>query len=304
MKALVGYTGFVGSNIYEAGEFDRVYNSKNITEAFGTHPDVLVYAGIRAEKYMANAEPQRDLDSIYEAEENISRISPKRLILISTIDVLDNPYGTNEDTEIDASSLQPYGANRLILEKWVRTNYPDALIVRLPGLFGKNIKKNFIYDLIKIVPSKLRENKIKELSEKEPEIMNSYTSLGNGFYQLNNDADMASLKTRFEDLGFTAVNFTDSRSRFQFYDLSRLWNDIVTAMDNDIRLIHMATEPVSAAEIYHRLKGTDFINEISDKPADYDFRTKYGKIYGSNTDYLTDKETVLKDICSFIQSNS
>ena len=45
MKALVGYTGFVGSNIYTSGEFDAVYNSKNIEEAFGTKPDLLVYAG-------------------------------------------------------------------------------------------------------------------------------------------------------------------------------------------------------------------------------------------------------------------
>lgn len=28
MNALVGYTGFVGSNIYEHGTFDKVYNSK------------------------------------------------------------------------------------------------------------------------------------------------------------------------------------------------------------------------------------------------------------------------------------
>lgn len=39
MKALVGYTGFVGSNIYAAGTFDAIYNSKNIADAFGTNPD-------------------------------------------------------------------------------------------------------------------------------------------------------------------------------------------------------------------------------------------------------------------------
>lgn len=35
MNALVGYTGFVGSNLYAKGTFDRVYNSKNIEEAYG-----------------------------------------------------------------------------------------------------------------------------------------------------------------------------------------------------------------------------------------------------------------------------
>ena len=28
MNALVGYTGFVGSNLYKKGQFDHIYNSK------------------------------------------------------------------------------------------------------------------------------------------------------------------------------------------------------------------------------------------------------------------------------------
>ena len=59
MNALVGYTGFVGSNLYTQGKFDCVYNSKNITEAFETYPDLLVYAGLRAEKYLANQAPEK-----------------------------------------------------------------------------------------------------------------------------------------------------------------------------------------------------------------------------------------------------
>ena len=47
MIALVGYTGFVGSNICAVAgkEIEAVYNSKNIEEAFGTCPDLLIYAG-------------------------------------------------------------------------------------------------------------------------------------------------------------------------------------------------------------------------------------------------------------------
>ena len=74
MKVLVGYTGFVGSNIYAAGRFDAVYNSKNIKEAYGTKPDLLVYAGLRAEKYLANNAPEKDMELIVQAEENISKI--------------------------------------------------------------------------------------------------------------------------------------------------------------------------------------------------------------------------------------
>lgn len=150
MKALVGYTGFVGSNLYASGDFDAAYNSKNIQEAYGTCPDLLVYAGLRAEKYLANNAPEKDMEQIMEAEHNIEKIKPKKLVLISTIDVFKEPKNVDERSVIDTENLHPYGYNRYQMELWVRKNYPDALIIRLPGLFGKNIKKNFILSLIHI----------------------------------------------------------------------------------------------------------------------------------------------------------
>ena len=89
MKALVGYTGFVGSNICEAAgnDIDALYNSRNIAEAYGTNPDLLIYAGLRAEKYLANNAPEKDLELIFQAERNIEKIDPKKLVLISTIDI-------------------------------------------------------------------------------------------------------------------------------------------------------------------------------------------------------------------------
>ena len=163
MTALVGYTGFVGSNIYAAGDFDAVYNSKNIEKAYGTEPDLLIYAGLRAEKYLANNAPEKDMELIYQAEKNIMRIAPKKLVLISTIDVFKAPRNVDENSVIDTENLHPYGYNRYQLEIWVRENYPDSLIIRLPGLFGQNIKKNFIFDMINLIPSMLKEEKLEEI---------------------------------------------------------------------------------------------------------------------------------------------
>ena len=89
MNALVGYTGFVGSNLYRSYKFDKIYNSKNIEESFGTNPDLLVYAGVRAEKYLANNNKEKDYEIILNAEDNIKKINPKKIVLISTIDVSD-----------------------------------------------------------------------------------------------------------------------------------------------------------------------------------------------------------------------
>ena len=303
MKSLVGYTGFVGSNIYESGEFDYVYNSKNIDEAYGTNPDYLVYAGLRAEKYLANNAPEKDLELIYQAQDNILRINPKKLILISTVDVFKSPYNVDENSKIDTENLHPYGYNRYLLEKWVRERFPNALIVRLPGLYGKNIKKNFIYDYINVIPSMLKTNIFLELIERDPEIKNYYSLQDNGFYKVNvSESQRDLLKEKFMKIGFSAINFTDSRSVYQFYNLNRLWNDIKVALSEELLLWHPATEPVSAEEVYKYLTGKTFVNELAGKPANYNYRTIYSNLFGGKNGYICDKQKVLEDIKKFVEN--
>lgn len=305
--ALVGYTGFVGSNIYAAGKIDAAYNSKNIEQAFGTNPDLLIYAGLRAEKYLANNAPEKDMELIIQAEENISKINPKKLVLISTIDVFKRPKFVDEKSDIDTEALHAYGYNRYQLELWVREKYPDALIIRLPGLFGKNIKKNFIYDYINVIPFMLKAEKFEELLAKEEDlgdsIKNYYILQENGFYKVNVPEEKKnSLKEKFRKLGFSALNFTDSRSIYQFYNLANLWEDINKALDAGITMWHPATEPVSASEVYEYLTGESFVNELSGTPADYDYKTIYADVFGGNGGYICDKEKVLKQIKSFVDN--
>ena len=302
MKALVGYTGFVGSNIYVSGDFDAVYNSRNIEEAYGTNPDLLVYAGLRAEKYLANNAPKKDMELVYQAEDNITKINPESLVLISTIDVFKNPKGVDEKTEIDTDNLHAYGYNRYQLELWTREKYPDALIIRLPGLFGKNIKKNFIYDYINLVPFMLNNEKFDELAKQDPGLKNYYILQDNGFYKVNvSDVDREMLKDKFKALGFSALNFTDSRSVYQFYNLGRLWSDIQVALHNGIKLWHPATEPVSAGELYKYITGEDFKNELRGIPAYYDYRTIYDGLFGGERGYICDKTCVMNEIKSFVE---
>lgn len=303
MIILVGYSGFVGSNILNAAgnEIDEVYNSKNIEEAYGKNPDILIYAGLRAEKYIANNAPEKDMELIYQAESNIEKINPKKVVLISTIDVFANPDGVDENSCVDTNRLAAYGYNRYQLELWVRDKYPDALIIRLPGLFGENIKKNFIYDFINIIPFMLKKEKYNELLEQNIEIAKYYKLQENGFYKvIVEDKDKEYLKNIFRKLGFSAICFTDSRSVYQFYNLARLWEDIKIALKAGIKLWHPATEPVSAGEVYEYLKGEVFINEISEIPAYYNYKTIYSEVFGGFDGYVARKDEVLADIKDFI----
>ncbi len=303
MIALVGYTGFVGSNIYAAAgeKIEAVYNSKNIENAYGTCPDVLIYAGVRAEKFLANREPQKDLEVIEQAEINIKKINPRRVVLISTIDVFKNPWNVNENSSVDTENLHAYGFNRYQLEVWVRKRYPDALIIRLPGLFGKNIKKNFIYDFINLVPSMLNQKVFLELSEEKPELREYYKLMDNGFYKLcGNGMDKDYLKVLFRQIGFTALNFTDSRSVYQYYNLAHLWDDIQRALDNNILLWHAATEPISAGALYEYLTGERFVNYLAAEPMHYDCRTVHGETFGSDGVYIENAATIMEEIKKFI----
>ena len=71
MKALVGYTGFVGSNLAASTKFDGLYNSKNVKEAYGTNPDVLYYSGVPAAKFIANKFPQQDMEIMEQIQQTL-----------------------------------------------------------------------------------------------------------------------------------------------------------------------------------------------------------------------------------------
>lgn len=302
MISLVGYSGFVGSNLMKYYKFDKVYNSINISDAFSTNPNVLVYAGLRAEKYLANNFPEKDYNNILVAQENIQRIDPQKIIFISTIDVYETPIEVTESTKINIDNLLPYGKNRLILERWIQENFNDYLIVRLPGLYGENMKKNFIYDMINFVPSMLNEKKFLHLSNQDEFIKKYYNKLDNGFYKCKevHGREKKVLINHFEKLGFSALNFTDSRGVFQYYNLKFLWEHIQVALNNKIKILNIATEPIRIDDIYRMIMGKKFENFILDDIPYYNFKTEYSEIFGGSNGYIFDKDFILNDISKFV----
>ena len=299
---LVGSTGFVGGNLLAKHAFSDTCHSSDVAARYGTRPDLCVYAGVPAAMFLANADPEADLAVMEKARENLRRIAPKELVLISSIAVYADSRGKDENDAPDTENLSAYGRNRLQLEHWVREDFSDALIVRLPALYGKGLKKNFLYDLRTITPAMLKPEKYHELAEKSALVREGYTLADNGFYKLNGAVDSAALREFFAANDFNALAFTDSRSRYQFYNLARLWDDITAARTAGLRLLHLCTPPVSAQAVYTAVTGkTDWHNELTQLPFDYDLHSQHATLLGGSGAYLCTEQQELEDIRRFLQ---
>ena len=304
MDCLVGYTGFVGSNLASSNPFDVKVNSKNVNLAFDNSFDLVVYAGVRAEKHIANKHPEYDKEIINQAIDNISRIKCKKFVLISTIDVYPFPENVSEQSEIDDSVLQPYGANRFYLEQWVRANIKDALIVRLPALYGENIKKNFIYDMINPQPAMLKSDVYNDIKLKHPnfEIDHFYELADNNMYKVKSlsVSEKKIAADFFEKNGPNSIFFTDSRNIYQFYPLAFLWQHIQFALEKNISLLNLATEPVSASELHQYIFNRPFTNEFLPNPVQYDMHSQYAEEFAAQQHYFYDKAFLLQNIKEFV----
>ncbi|MCR4264089.1 MAG: NAD-dependent epimerase/dehydratase family protein [Candidatus Roizmanbacteria bacterium] len=147
--ALIGYTGFVGSNLSSQFTFTDRYNSKNINSIEGKSYDLIVSAGTSSLKWKANQEGDKDWRGILSLINPLKSVKARQFVLISTVDIYPNPQKVDEDTPVSESDIsQPYGKNRFRLEEFVREQFKKATIIRCPQLFGPGLKKNFIYDLI------------------------------------------------------------------------------------------------------------------------------------------------------------
>jgi len=145
--ALIGHTGFVGGNLLAQRPFDALYNSSNIDEIAGRTFDLIVCAGAPAEKWKANADPERDLANIERLAAAVTQASARRFVLLSTVDVFGSPIAVDEQSPVSTEGLHAYGRNRRLLEERIASHF-DTTIVRLPGLYGPGLKKNVIYDFL------------------------------------------------------------------------------------------------------------------------------------------------------------
>ncbi len=313
-RALIGYTGFVGSNLCEQYSYTDFYNSKNIHEIEGRHYDLIVCAGIPATMWLANNKPEEDLEQILKLTDLLRSCTCERFVLISTIAIYDaQQKGMNEDSTDMLETQLAYGKNRYRAEREIAQAFPQHHILRLPALFGPHIKKNFLYDLCNQEPAFLNE---KAWTALIPQLDENQAALLMNYYQFNDQNSMyAFLKnqaaadgTRAEILDIlsqhqsTALNFTHPESLYQFYDLRQLQRDIDIAIAAEIRELNLCSEPIAAKDIAKKFFDIDMELRGTPQLYDYDMQSRYAEQYWQNSPWQYSREQVMSQLKDFFVS--
>lgn len=307
---LIGNTGFVGGTLMRSLPFDRTYNSRTIEQIDGESFDTLICAGAPATMWAANANPQADAANLERLAQAIERSSVRRLVLISTIAVLDDMSAGYTESTARYETQMAYGRNRRALEERV-LDHPGALVLRLPALFGAGLKKNFIYDLMNSIPSFIKPDKFEEvmgrLSETERLLASQLFSFDEQLrmHKLDRAALDACghrepLEQAFARTGFTARNFTNSASRFQYYNLACLQRDIEAGLMSGIRTLNVSSEPMGADELHQELMGTPFIN-VGPPVVREDMRTEHAGTLNRQGPYLHRRAETLAGLKAFVE---
>ena len=265
---------------------------------------------------LANRDPVSDERSIDQLMHQLSSIRCKNFILISTIAVLADFSESKSEEADNFETSTAYGVNRRKLEIFCNQKFDSCLIVRLPALFGKGLKKNFIFDMLNPVPSLLtnpNHNYIRDILplslrplflmafEWDTEILMYKIDR----IKLNASPNKFELENWLINSGNSALNFTNPDSIFQFYNLNRLWADTKIAFTSGLRLLHVSPAPLKAEKIYFSVKDTNMpqpSDGINAKKYEQDMQTLHGHLWGSHNSYITQEQEIINEIKDFCKS--
>ena len=89
-------------------------------------------------------------------------------------------------------------------------------------------------------------------------------------------------------------------SVFQYYDVSKLWEDTEEVRKHGIELINFVTQPIRTGDIIDRLFPGKQVGANAMPPARYNIKTKYNTLWGEQSAYMRSAESVLDSLNSFV----
>lgn len=150
-KAIIGFSGFIGSNLRDKLKNFDEYNSENINKIRNKSYDEIYCCALDSRIWKVNSKYNEDLKNLFLILENLSYVKCKKFIHISSVEIYDGIVSNkfiDESTQPNLQEISHYGRNRYIFEKFIEIFFVNHLIIRLPVLYGNYLKKNIIYDLL------------------------------------------------------------------------------------------------------------------------------------------------------------
>lgn len=307
--ALIGYTGFVGAVLAHQHQFTHKFNSSNIHSSHGGDYELVVCAAAPGSMFSANREPDLDARRVDQLIESLTNIKAEKFVLISSIAVLDRFDAGYDEAHFETQIELAYGRNRARLEHAVKEHFDHSLIIRLPALFGPGLKKNFLFDMLNLLPSMLTKDLFGQFKGVLPAELSQQL---NAIYALDQATSLycidralleqsgnrKALEEAALESGYSALQFTNPKSRFQFYNISQLWSDIEKCFKNDLTLLHIAPEPLEAGEIFKSVNGYDMPSNTARFHSE-DMHSMYAHLWGRNGPYTHDTRAILEDLSNF-----
>ena len=257
---LIGYSGTIGQHLRGKTRFKYKYNSKNIKKIIDKKFKMIICCAAPGAMTIANRKPNEDLKNIKKLIKYLKLVKTEKFILISTIQVFSVLDKKNNDEDCkDLNNHLAYGKNRRILEKFCQKQFKNHLVIRLPSLFGKHIKKNFIFDIMNPMPTFLSSEKIQLISKILPSRIRNffvtiYKKKDNNYHidrsLLNKSSQKNTLIKYIEKYNFTSSSLTNPNSKYQYYNLENLIKDIKAGFKLGVKCLNISTEPIYARDIY------------------------------------------------------
>jgi hypothetical protein len=91
-------------------------------------------------------------------------------------------------------------------------------------------------------------------------------------------------------------------SSFQYYDITRLWADITTALEHRLDLVHLFTQPVATHDILQRYFPDKAVGANPAPPAHYDHRTQHAALYGGSGGWIASADAVLSRLGAYLKT--
>jgi hypothetical protein len=133
MTGLIG-NGLIGRRLRAFLPIDHIFTQANVSSLTNYQFDTVYCAAPSGNRIWTDQNPAEDTESCKQLIQHLELIKDTKLILIST-----------GDTQIRPDTV--YGSNRLKIENYIKNNFKEYHIVRLPSLIGSDITKNMLYDI-------------------------------------------------------------------------------------------------------------------------------------------------------------